>query len=110
MSNTGQRIRFGRVDLPSDAPLLRDPTPCAMVTSLNNARVLLAGEGLFDDPVRDLTDVGDGDDNLVARAQVLGRGSGVTNPFGCARQQYVPGQQGHRQRELLYELGYGEDH
>src|SRR5918997_4204501 len=26
---------FGRVDLPSDAPLLLDPTPCAMVTSLN---------------------------------------------------------------------------
>ena len=72
--------------LPPDAPLLLYPTPCATVTSLNNTQVLLAGEGSFGDPVRDLTDIGDGDGNLVARAQVLGRGSGVTDPFGCARQ------------------------
>ena len=77
---------LGRVDLPPDAPLLLYPTPCVMVTSLINTRVLLAGEGLFDYPVRDLTDIGDGDGNLVARAQVLGRGSGVTDPFGGARQ------------------------
>ena len=94
---------------PPDEPLLLYPTPCAMDTSLNNARVLLAGEGLFDDPVRDLTDVGDGDGNLIARTQVLRRSSGVTNPFGGASQKYVPGQQGHRQRELIYELGDGED-
>jgi hypothetical protein len=74
-----------RSALPPDAPLLLYPTPCATVTSLNDTRVLLAGEGSFGDPVRDLTDVGDGDGNLVARAQVLGRGSGVTDPFGCAR-------------------------
>src|SRR3712207_3091805 len=34
---------FGRADPTPNAPLLLYPTPCAMVTSLNNARVLLAG-------------------------------------------------------------------
>ena len=54
--------------------------------SLTNMRILLAGEGLFDDPVRDLTDIRDGGGNFVTGAQVLGRGSGVTDPFRCARQ------------------------
>jgi hypothetical protein len=62
---------------------------------------LVAGQGRYDDPVAQATDSRAGDRDLVARAQIFGRVSGIADAFRSTGKQNVAGKQAHGQREFL---------